>query len=69
MMPKRGGKWLFTYITTATRKLDSFVCVKHLVESCNMAFVSFAEPTWPGLKEQNLLSFYIYITQGMIRVV
>jgi hypothetical protein len=51
MMPYRAADRFFTYITAVAGKLNSFIGIKYLVESSNMPFVSFAQPTWPSLQE------------------
>jgi hypothetical protein len=68
MVPYRGRDRLVTYTAAAARKLYRFLCIKNIMENRDMALVSFTEPARPGLQVQDLFTFYIHITNRVVRV-
>ena len=69
MVPYRGGDFPFTYMAATALKLTCFFSIEYIMENLDMSFVPFIKPTWPGLYVQNLFTFDINITYGMIRVI
>jgi hypothetical protein len=69
MVPYRGGDFLFTHIACSALKLHRFLGIEHIMKNLYMPFITLVKPAWPGLQVQNLFTFYINITYGMIRVI
>ena len=69
MVPYRGGDFPFAYIAVTALKLNRFLGIEHIMKNLYMPLITLIKPTWPGLQVQNLFTFYIYITYGMIRVI